>query len=97
LETKGLSSENCVGICTDGAPSIVGSIRGFASLVKKKEKKKNPDVTTHCFIHREVLFQKFLEMKWNKFQMMLQKWSTLSKTSSLECLKNCVKTWRKCI
>jgi hypothetical protein len=28
---------NCVGICTDGALSMVGSIRGFASLVKKKK------------------------------------------------------------
>jgi hypothetical protein len=56
LETKGLSWENCVGICTDGAPSMVGFIRGFTSRVKKE----NPDVTTHCFIHREVLVSKTL-------------------------------------
>jgi hypothetical protein len=48
---KGLSWENFVGICTDGAPSVVGSIRGFASLVKRK----TPDITTHCFFKREVL------------------------------------------
>jgi hypothetical protein len=42
---------NCVGICTDGALSMVGSSRGFAALVKKE----NPDITTHCFIDREVL------------------------------------------
>jgi hypothetical protein len=41
LETKGLSWENCVGICTDGAPSMVDSIRGFACLVKEE----NLDVT----------------------------------------------------
>jgi hypothetical protein len=35
LETQGLSWRNCVGICTDGAPSVVGSMRGFACLVKK--------------------------------------------------------------
>jgi hypothetical protein len=35
LETKGLSCRNCVGICTDGAPSMVGFMRGFASLIKK--------------------------------------------------------------
>jgi hypothetical protein len=28
--------ENCVGICTDVASSVVCSIRGFTSLVKKK-------------------------------------------------------------
>jgi hypothetical protein len=40
---------------------MVGSIRGFASLVKKG----NPDVTTHCLIHRKVLVSKILgdEMK----------------------------------
>jgi hypothetical protein len=54
VETKGLSWENYVGIYTDGVPSMVGSIRGFISLVKKE----NPDIKTHCFIHREVLVSK---------------------------------------
>jgi hypothetical protein len=44
---------NSVGICTDGAPSMVGSIMGFASRVKKE----NPDVTTHCFIQRGAGFE----------------------------------------
>jgi hypothetical protein len=35
---------------------MVGSIRGFASLVKKG----NPDITTHCFIHREAVVSKTL-------------------------------------
>jgi hypothetical protein len=57
LETKGLSWRNFVGICTDGAPSVVGCMRGFACLVKKE----NPDVlTTHCFLRREVLGSKTL-------------------------------------
>jgi hypothetical protein len=60
LETKGLSWENCVGICAGGAPSMVCSIKGLACLVKKE----NPGiVTTHYFIHREVLVSKLLEMK----------------------------------
>jgi hypothetical protein len=37
LETKGMSWENCVGICTGGAPSMVGSITGFTSLAKKEK------------------------------------------------------------
>jgi hypothetical protein len=35
LETKCLSWKNFVGICTDGAPSMVGPFRGFASSAKK--------------------------------------------------------------
>ena len=36
---------------------MVGSIKGFASLVKKE----NPDVmSTHCFLHREMLISKSL-------------------------------------
>ena len=52
LESANLSWQKCVGICTDGAPAMAGSISGFVSLIKKK----NPNVTiTYCFIHRETL------------------------------------------
>ena len=45
----------CVGISTDGAPSMIGSLKGFVSLVKQK----NPSViTTHCFLHRDPLIGK---------------------------------------
>jgi hypothetical protein len=37
LETKGRSWENYVGICTDGALSMAGSVRCFTSLVKKRK------------------------------------------------------------
>jgi hypothetical protein len=36
LESCGLSWSRCVGICTDGAPSMIGSIKGFVTLVKEK-------------------------------------------------------------
>jgi hypothetical protein len=62
LETKGLSLENCAGICTDGAPSIVGSIRSFASLVKKKKKILTISQHTALFTNR-CWFKKLLEMK----------------------------------
>ena len=45
----------CVGICTDGAPCMVGCIKGLASLAQKE----NPNlVRTHCFLHRDVLVSK---------------------------------------
>lgn len=34
LKTNGLSWQSCVGICTDGAPSMAGSLKGFLSCVK---------------------------------------------------------------
>jgi hypothetical protein len=42
LETNGLSWKNSVGICNDGAPSVVGSIRSFASLIKKEKILRSP-------------------------------------------------------
>jgi hypothetical protein len=54
---KSLSWRNCVGICTDGAPPMVGSMRCFTCLVKNE----GPDVvTTPCFLCREVLVSKAL-------------------------------------
>jgi hypothetical protein len=69
LETRILSLKKCVGIFTDDVPSMVSSIRGFAFLVKEK----NTDVTTHSFIHREVLVSKILRDEMEKFWMMLTK------------------------
>ena len=57
FEKWNISWKSCVGLCTDGAPSMVGSIKGLVSYVKQK----NPDIiTTHCFLHREVLMAKTL-------------------------------------
>jgi hypothetical protein len=35
LESCGLSWNHCVGICTDGAPSVIGSMKGFVTHVKE--------------------------------------------------------------
>jgi hypothetical protein len=46
---------------------MVGSIRGFVYLVKRKKEKENHDVvTTHCFIHREVPVSETLQDKIGK-------------------------------
>uniref|UniRef100_A0A0L8IF98 Uncharacterized protein n=1 Tax=Octopus bimaculoides TaxID=37653 RepID=A0A0L8IF98_OCTBM len=56
-ETRHLSWKDCVGICSDGAPSMVGSIKGFISLVKQE----NLDIiSTHCFLYGEDLVSKSL-------------------------------------
>lgn len=57
LDKFNITWDQCVGICTDGAPSMVGSIKGFTTLAKKK----NPNIiSTHCFLHRESLISKTL-------------------------------------
>ncbi|XP_014778772.1 protein ZBED8 [Octopus bimaculoides] len=55
LEKWNLSWNSRVGICTDGAPSMISSIKGFVSLIQQK----TPNVIrTHFFLHREVLVSK---------------------------------------
>ena len=39
-------------VCSDGAPAMLRSLRGFSARVKEI----NPNVMiTHCFVHRENL------------------------------------------
>ncbi|XP_068208551.1 zinc finger BED domain-containing protein 5-like [Palaemon carinicauda] len=55
LTQHGLSWNYCCGICTDGAPSMIGKYKGFITRALKE----NPSIiTTHCFLHREALVAK---------------------------------------
>lgn len=57
FKQSNISWKICVGICTDGAPSMVGSIKGFITLAKQI----NINIIhTHCFLHREALIAKTL-------------------------------------
>jgi len=58
-----LSCNSCVGICTDGAPCMIGSIKGFVSLVQRETPNA---VQTHCFLHREVLVSKTVPDELNQ-------------------------------
>ena len=63
LEKWNLSWNSFVGICTNGAPCMVSNIKGFVSLVQRK----NPNVVqTHCFLHREVLVSKTIAEELNQ-------------------------------
>ena len=55
--TAGLQWENCIGVCTDGAGTMMGKCAGF--VVKVKEHATLERVTfTHCMIHMEALAAK---------------------------------------
>ncbi|XP_026475993.1 zinc finger MYM-type protein 6-like, partial [Ctenocephalides felis] len=47
-----LFCKNCVGLCTDGAPSMAGKNAGLQALVRKVAPRA---VWTHCMIHRQSL------------------------------------------
>ena len=55
LEHCALKWKNCVGICTDGAPSITGCLIGFVFI---SQKQNSNIIHTHCFIYREALVAK---------------------------------------
>jgi hypothetical protein len=82
----------CLGNCTEGAPSMVGSIRSFASLVKRE----NPDVVkTHSLIHREVLVSKTLRDEMKNILDDAIKVVNFMKQRPVHSrmFQNCVKTW----
>lgn len=67
FEKEDLSWSKLIGVCTDGAPAMLGSKSGFATLVKKKNSYIK---TIHCMIHREALASKTLP---NNMRLILQK------------------------
>ncbi|XP_064096477.1 zinc finger BED domain-containing protein 5-like [Macrobrachium nipponense] len=67
LKSVGLSWQSCVGICTDEAPAMIGSIKGFVSLVKTEN---SSVITTHCSLHREALVAKTIS---NDLKSVLEK------------------------
>jgi len=57
LKFANLPWEKCIRVCTDGAPAMTGSVKGFTSFAKKKNENI---IFTHCFLHREALMTKTL-------------------------------------
>ena len=57
FDENNFSWDKLVGICTDGAPAMIGSRSRFITKVKKKN---SLAVGTHYIIHREALAAKTL-------------------------------------
>ena len=57
FDDKGLQWKKLVGVCTDGAPTMLGSRSGLIPRIKQQSPNA---VGTHCVIHREALASKTL-------------------------------------
>ncbi|XP_022823722.1 SCAN domain-containing protein 3-like [Spodoptera litura] len=80
FEKHNLMWDKLAALCTDGAPAMLGSRSGLATLVKQK----NPNViTTHCIIHRQALASKTLPGCLNDTLKIAIKIVNLIKSSAL--------------
>ncbi|XP_076803440.1 zinc finger BED domain-containing protein 5-like [Clavelina lepadiformis] len=61
LQNHGIPWENVCGVCTDGAPAMLGCRSGFQRLVINASPKA---IGTHCMIHRQVLATKTLPQEF---------------------------------
>ena len=58
-QQDGIRWENCVSLCTDGAPAMLGARHGFTARVRKI----NPSVQiVQCLLHRENLAAQHLSL-----------------------------------
>ena len=58
-QEEGINWENCVSLCTDGAPAMLGARHGFTARVRQI----NPSVqVVHCLLHRENLAVQHLSL-----------------------------------
>ncbi|XP_051778559.1 zinc finger BED domain-containing protein 5-like [Erpetoichthys calabaricus] len=77
-----LTWENCVGICTNGAPAMTGNVKGFVSLAQQQ----NPNIiVTHCFLHREALVAKTIGRELKSVLDMVVKIVNYMKMRPLKC------------
>ena len=70
LEHCELKWKNCVGICTDDAPSMTVCLKGFVFIAQKQN---SNIIHTHCFIHREALVAKTFGIALNSVLNMVVK------------------------
>ncbi|XP_025406396.1 protein ZBED8-like [Sipha flava] len=80
FEKHDIMWEKLAGFCTDGAPAMLGSRSGLATLVKEKNRKV---LTTHCIIHRQALVSKTLPEELQYTLKQAIKLVNIIKTSAL--------------
>ena len=75
-----LSWSKLVGVCTDGAPAMIGANSGLISLVKQK----NPAIQgTHCMIHKAALVSKTIPKRLHEHTSVVIKVVNYVKSSAL--------------
>ena len=75
-----LSWSKLVGVCTDGAPAMIGANSGLISLVKQK----NPAIQgTHCMIHKAALVSKIIPKRLHEHMSVVIKVVNYVKSSAL--------------
>ena len=75
-----LSWSKLVGVCTDGAPAMIGANSGLTSLVKQK----NPAIQgTHCMIHKAALVSKTIPKRLHEHMSVVTKVVNYVKSSAL--------------
>ena len=66
IRSLGLNLSNICGVTTDGAPAMVGKVKGVVSLIEEEMRNAGIErklVKTHCIIHLEALCAKYLKMQ----------------------------------
>ena len=87
-----LSWSKLVGVCTDGAPAMIGANSGLISLVKQK----NPAIQgTHCMIHKAALVSKTIPKRLHEHMSVVIKVVNYVKVqhSTLDSSASIVKIW----
>ncbi|XP_063243089.1 SCAN domain-containing protein 3-like [Bacillus rossius redtenbacheri] len=80
FQKYGIMWEKLVGFCTDGAPAMLGSHSGLATLIKQR----NPStLTSHCILHRQALASKTLPKCLNDTMKLAIKVVNVIKSSAL--------------
>ena len=75
-----LSWRRLVGVCTDGAPAMIGANSGLISLLKQK----NPAIQgTHCMIHKAALVSKTIPKRLHEHVSVVIKVVNYVKSSAL--------------
>jgi hypothetical protein len=64
IRENNLRWEDCVSMCTDGAASMTGKVKGF----KAKVHEVNPEIRfDHCFLHQKRLLLKYYQFRSSQF------------------------------